>query len=122
MHFNTLQGWEILDCELLEKDWKERIGDWNKQNRGLVVLSSSGPVREVIRSNLELSCTLFLALHLTNLPQTFFLSFFVFKGVYMSVSDVLRMGCMGWYDLSRLQGGHQGLHWHAVYTTGVHEG
>ena len=94
MHFNTLQGWEILDCELLEKDWKERIGDWNKQNRGLVVLSSSGPVREVIRSNLELSCTLFLALHLTNLPQTFFLSFFVFKGVFMSVSDVLRMGCM----------------------------
>ena len=43
----------------------------------------------------------------------------------MSVSDVLRMGYMGWYDLSRLQGGHQGLHWHAVYTvytTGVHEG
>ena len=54
MHFNTLQGWEILDCELLEKDWKERIGDWNKQNRGLVVFSSSGPVREVIRSNLDL--------------------------------------------------------------------
>ena len=80
MHFNTLQGWEILDCELLEKDWKERIGDWNKQNRGLVVLSSSGPVREVIRSNLELSCTLFLALHLTNLPQTFFFHFLSLKG------------------------------------------
>lgn len=26
-------GWEILSCEFLEKDWKERIGDWNKQNR-----------------------------------------------------------------------------------------
>ena len=35
------QGWEILDCEFLEKDWKERIGDWNKQNRGSVLSSKS---------------------------------------------------------------------------------
>ena len=49
IHFYALQGWEILDCELLEKDWKERIGDWNKQNRGLVVLSNSGPSSGQVR-------------------------------------------------------------------------
>jgi len=26
-------GWEILNCELLERDWKEKVGDWNKQPR-----------------------------------------------------------------------------------------
>jgi len=26
-------GWEILNCELLERDWKEKTGDWNKQPR-----------------------------------------------------------------------------------------
>merc|ERR1719150_132970 len=26
-------GWEILSCELLEKDWKEKMGDWSKQQR-----------------------------------------------------------------------------------------
>ena len=30
-----LQGWEILYCELLEKDWKEKIEEFSKHARGL---------------------------------------------------------------------------------------
>jgi len=26
-------GWEILACEFLEKEWKERMGEWNKQQK-----------------------------------------------------------------------------------------
>eukprot|EP00090_Calanus_glacialis_P011831 TRINITY_DN20223_c0_g1_i3.p1 TRINITY_DN20223_c0_g1~~TRINITY_DN20223_c0_g1_i3.p1 ORF type:complete len:407 (-),score=168.81 TRINITY_DN20223_c0_g1_i3:117-1304(-) len=26
-------GWEILSCEFLEKEWKEKMGDWNKQQK-----------------------------------------------------------------------------------------
>merc|ERR1719483_1293132 len=26
-------GWEILTCEFLEKEWKEKMGDWSKQQK-----------------------------------------------------------------------------------------
>ena len=30
-HF--VQGWEILTVEFLEREWKEKMGDWNKQQK-----------------------------------------------------------------------------------------
>ena len=33
LHFID-QGWEILFCELLEKDWKEKIEEFNQNARG----------------------------------------------------------------------------------------
>ena len=29
-----MKGWEILFCELLEKDWKEKIEEFTKHARG----------------------------------------------------------------------------------------
>ena len=76
LHFYAPQGWEILDCELLEKDWKERIGDWNKQNRGLVVLSSSGPGSGQVMVRKERSVGLFLIFGFATHPlHKHFLSF-----------------------------------------------
>ena len=28
------QGWEILHCEELEKEWKEKIAEWDKHFKG----------------------------------------------------------------------------------------
>ena len=30
----SIQGWEILYCEVLEKDWKEKIDEFSKHARG----------------------------------------------------------------------------------------
>jgi hypothetical protein len=29
-----VQGWEILYCEIMEKDWKEKFEDWSKKSKG----------------------------------------------------------------------------------------
>ena len=31
------QGWEILYCELLEKDWKEKLEEFGKHARGKII-------------------------------------------------------------------------------------
>jgi hypothetical protein len=30
----VLQGWEIMNCEELEKDWKEKFAEWDKHFKG----------------------------------------------------------------------------------------
>jgi hypothetical protein len=31
---SLVQGWEILYCEIMEKDWKEKFEDWSKKSKG----------------------------------------------------------------------------------------
>ena len=31
---NLFQGWEILYCEFLEKDWKEKFEEFSKHAKG----------------------------------------------------------------------------------------
>jgi hypothetical protein len=35
-----VQGWEILYCEIMEKDWKEKFEDWSKKSKGAGTIKS----------------------------------------------------------------------------------
>ena len=40
LSLNYFQGWEILYCEVLEKDWKEKLEEFGKHARGKIICST----------------------------------------------------------------------------------
>ncbi len=40
-----VQGWEILYCEIMEKDWKEKFEDWSKKSKGAGTFFYSGYIQ-----------------------------------------------------------------------------